>query len=384
MRVGIAAVALRARRMCRADGLSGWPGTGRPRACARGTGQARRGQPHRPRDGPVSGGRVADARALRRLPDRSRRSAAPPGQTGRIGTGVPRRVGHAGNQRSRAGRPARGGPSSGVRARCLREAEAALAKKDMDTASVRLKAILLEDPQHEGARALLRKIDQQNAKPAPETALAAAYRKPITIEFKDVALRTVFEVISRTSGLNFLFDKDVKTDQKTSIFLKNSTIENAVNLTLLTNQLDQRVLDANTVLIYPNTQAKQKDYQPLTVKSFYLVERRGEDGRRHHQVPAEDARRRRGRQAQPADRARQPRGDPARRETGGAARRGRTGSDARSGDPRGQAHQPAGPGHPLAGPAEPGAHRAAAPAARSPYRICATSTAPPSRRPLRP
>lgn len=107
--------------------------------------------------------------------------------------------------------------------------------------------------------------------PATPPELSAAYRKMITIEFKDAPLRHVFDVIARTSGLNFLFDKDVRTDQKTSIFLKNSTIENAVNLTLLTNQLDQRVLDANTVLVYPNTQAKQRDYQPLTVKSFYLA-----------------------------------------------------------------------------------------------------------------
>jgi general secretion pathway protein D len=109
-------------------------------------------------------------------------------------------------------------------------------------------------------------------KPAQQdTAMAAAYRKLITIEFKDVPLRTVFEVISRTAGINFLFDKDVKTDQKTSIFLKNATIESAVNLTLLTNQLDQRVLEGHTVLVYPNTQAKQKDYQPLSVRSFFLA-----------------------------------------------------------------------------------------------------------------
>lgn len=153
----------------------------------------------------------------------------------------------------------------------LKDAEAALAKKDADTARARFKSILLEDPSHDAARSGLQKLDDRAAGPAPENLLAAAYRKPITIEFKEVALRTVFEVISRTSGLNFLFDKDVRTEQKTSIFLRNTTIENAVALTLLTQQLDQRVLDGNTVLIYPNTPAKQKDYQPLTVRSFYLA-----------------------------------------------------------------------------------------------------------------
>ncbi len=154
----------------------------------------------------------------------------------------------------------------------FKEAETAYARKDLDTAQLRLKTLLLENQQHAGARRLMQKIESETARPTPaESGLSAAFRKPISIEFKDASLRNVFDVISRTSGLNFLFDKDVKTDQKTSIYLKNSTIEAAINLTLLTQQLEQRVLDANTILIYPNTQAKQKDYQSLTVKSYYLT-----------------------------------------------------------------------------------------------------------------
>ncbi|MES3001258.1 MAG: secretin N-terminal domain-containing protein [Pseudomonadota bacterium] len=176
---------------------------------------------------------------------------------------------HGGNDRALAG--LRAADQQRRISSWMKDAESAAANKDGDTARTKLKAILLDEPSHEGARALLQKLDDQIARPAPENVLAAAYRKPISIEFKDVPLKVVFEVISRTSGMNFLFDKDVHTDQKTSIFLKNSTIENAVSLTLLTNQLEQRVLDGNTVLVYPNTQAKQKDYQLLTVRSFYLA-----------------------------------------------------------------------------------------------------------------
>jgi general secretion pathway protein D len=153
----------------------------------------------------------------------------------------------------------------------LKDAEAAVEKKDLDGARGKLNAILLETPTHGAARRLMQELEARPTRASTENALAAAYRKPITIEFKEAALRSVFEVISRSSGLNFLFDKDLRGDQKTSIYLKNSTIEAAINLTLLTNQLEQRVLDANTILIYPNTPAKQKDYQPLTVKSFYLA-----------------------------------------------------------------------------------------------------------------
>lgn len=152
-------------------------------------------------------------------------------------------------------------------------AQAAAVKKDVKESQLWLRMIVLENPQHIQAQAMLQ-LNDSDAPKIPSlqaTSLADAYRKPITIEFKDAQLKTVFEVLSRTSGLNFILDKDIRADQKTSIFLKNSTIEAALNLTLLTNQLEQRTLDANTVMIYPNTQIKQKDYQPLVIKSFYLA-----------------------------------------------------------------------------------------------------------------
>lgn len=144
-------------------------------------------------------------------------------------------------------------------------------KKDLDGARTLLGTVLTEDPTNKDALALQRAINEASPAAATESALGKAYKKSISIEFKDVSLKQVFEVISRTSGLNFLFDKEVHTDQKTSIFLKNSTIESAVHFTLLTNQLEQRVLDANTILIYPNTAAKQHEYQDLIVRSFFLT-----------------------------------------------------------------------------------------------------------------
>ncbi|MNS03126.1 Type IV pilus biogenesis and competence protein PilQ precursor [compost metagenome] len=153
-----------------------------------------------------------------------------------------------------------------------KEAEDAWAKKETAIAQEKLRTILAEEPKHEKAIAL-NKIIQATIKKnvTTESFLAAAYRKPITIEFKDVALKQLFEVISRVSGLNFVFDKDVKADQKTSIFLKNSNIESAIHFALLSNQLEIQILDANTILIYPNTSAKLKDYQELLVKTFFLT-----------------------------------------------------------------------------------------------------------------
>jgi len=149
-------------------------------------------------------------------------------------------------------------------------ANEAFEQKDLETARRHAAAILTERPDYEPARLLVAKIDEAASRPG-EKGLAAAYRTPISIEFRDVALKQVFEVIAMRSGLNFVFDKDVRTDTRTSIFLKNSNVEAAIYFLLMSNQLEQQVMDGNTVMIYPNTAAKLREYQEQTVKTFYLA-----------------------------------------------------------------------------------------------------------------
>ena len=152
----------------------------------------------------------------------------------------------------------------------IAEAEAFMTRSDHANALLRLRAVLEENPEHERALRLHRQITGQNTSSRKQPRLSSALRKPISIEFKEAQLRQIFEVLSRTSGLNFVFDKDVRGDQRATIFLRDTTINNALNLLLLTNQLGQRVLDENSILIYPNTVTKIKEYQPLLVKTFLL------------------------------------------------------------------------------------------------------------------
>ncbi|WP_395406767.1 secretin N-terminal domain-containing protein [Pseudoduganella sp. UC29_106] len=146
----------------------------------------------------------------------------------------------------------------------------ALEQKDYDLAKSRVNAVLSEKPDHAQARELLREINDKAPPPPPDNGLSKAYKQPITIEFREAPLKQVFDVISRRSGLNFVFDKDVKSDTRTTIMLKNSTVESAIYYLLMTNQLEQQAMDANTILIYPNTAAKLKEYQETVVRTFYL------------------------------------------------------------------------------------------------------------------
>jgi general secretion pathway protein D len=154
----------------------------------------------------------------------------------------------------------------------LAEADAALKGGNGAEAASRLKQILAENPQQREALAMLRRIEEQQVRTEQaEPALGAALKKPITLEFRDAPLRQVFELISRQTGLNFIFDKDVPADAKATVYVKNTSIEEVIRFVLVTNQLDRKVLNDNTVLIYPNTPQKARDYKDLVVRSFYLA-----------------------------------------------------------------------------------------------------------------
>lgn len=155
--------------------------------------------------------------------------------------------------------------------RLLGDAAALIEKKEFEQARAKIDAVLTEKPDQPGAQRLRRELAEKNPPNSGETGLAKVYKQPITIEFREAPLKQVFDVIARRSGLNFVFDKDVKIDTRTTIMLKNSTVESAVYYLLMTNQLEQQVMDANTILIYPNIAAKLKEYQETVVKTFYLA-----------------------------------------------------------------------------------------------------------------
>ncbi|MGZ8230639.1 MAG: secretin N-terminal domain-containing protein [Burkholderiales bacterium] len=154
----------------------------------------------------------------------------------------------------------------------LAEAEEAINARNLDEATAKIRTVLTENPGHREGRLLQRALDEQRVRASLSTpAIKSAFRKPVTLEFREASIRSIFEVISRLAEINFIFDRDVRPDLRASIFVKNTMIEDIVNTLLVTNQLEKKIVNENTILIYPNTPAKARDYQELIVKSFYLA-----------------------------------------------------------------------------------------------------------------
>ncbi len=156
----------------------------------------------------------------------------------------------------------------------IAEADKIAAGGNLEAARDRLRLAAAEAPANkEVTRALAQmqeRIDQAAADKDARNAAASVMKKPVTLQFRDANVRMVFEALSRTTGLNVILDRDVRADLKTTIFVRDASVEDTVDLILLQNQLDKKVLNANTLFIYPATAAKQKEYQDLRVRTFQL------------------------------------------------------------------------------------------------------------------
>ncbi len=153
----------------------------------------------------------------------------------------------------------------------LAQAQDALKRGDLDAAAERLRLVTMEVPSHRGALALQRQLEEARIKEQQAgPVLRSRLTKPVTVQFRDANLKMVFDALSRSSGINFIFDREVKTDLKATIYARNVAVEDAIDLILLPNQLEKKVMSDNTVLIFPATPAKLREYQDLVVKTFYL------------------------------------------------------------------------------------------------------------------
>lgn len=157
--------------------------------------------------------------------------------------------------------------------RLMQEARQSLDARAYERAETALRTILSEDLGNATARGLLTRIEEMRADQTrrASTLQLATATKPITLEFREAALRTVFEALARAANVNFVFDKDVRGDAKVTLFLRNTTVDEAMRVILSTQQLGAKLLNDNTVLVFPNTQQKQRDLLDTVTRSFYLV-----------------------------------------------------------------------------------------------------------------
>jgi general secretion pathway protein D len=125
------------------------------------------------------------------------------------------------------------------------------------------------DPDNAKYHNSLEKLKKERTEVEPDEALTLASDKPITINFKNTNIKDVFEFLSKLSGVNILFDEEVKA-QPVTIFVKDVSFQYAMKLLLSTNKLFMKKVSDDTIIIIPKSKAKTDQYQDLMVKTFYI------------------------------------------------------------------------------------------------------------------
>jgi general secretion pathway protein D len=125
------------------------------------------------------------------------------------------------------------------------------------------------DPDNKEARAGSERLEKTVRPKAESFELNLKSTKPITLKFKNAKLKDVFGIITKLSGINFIFDDAVK-DSNFSIYLENGTFYQALDVITELNKLDTKILNGSNIIVYPKTPDKKKQYQELYLKTFYL------------------------------------------------------------------------------------------------------------------
>lgn len=165
-----------------------------------------------------------------------------------------------------------------VQADVIAEAEAIVAQANdknkqekLEAGLAKLHSVLLQSPQHKKALPLYQAwTGEQTKLIQAKSTKKLGFNQPVTMEFRDVSIKMVFEALSKTTKINFILDKDIQNEAKATIFVKAMAFNDALDLLLQTNKLEKKVLSDNSVIIYTNDATHQRDYKELSVRSYTL------------------------------------------------------------------------------------------------------------------
>lgn len=126
-------------------------------------------------------------------------------------------------------------------------------------------------PKFDKAIELLSNIEKESAEiDEGKDRLKVTSRSPITLNFRQTELRTAFEFIAKSFGIDVVFDEGVKATPVT-LFAKNVKFEQALNLILSTTKTFYKQVGSNTILIAPDNREKRGQYEDQIVRVFQLT-----------------------------------------------------------------------------------------------------------------
>ncbi len=91
----------------------------------------------------------------------------------------------------------------------------------------------------------------------------------ITLNFQDAPIKTAFNFLSDTFGINVIFDEEV-ADKKITLFANDITFRQALNLMMSTTLTFYKKVADNTILLAPDTKDKRGQYEDYIIRTYPL------------------------------------------------------------------------------------------------------------------
>lgn len=81
-----------------------------------------------------------------------------------------------------------------------------------------------------------------------------------SVNFKEASVKKTIEALGRQLKLNVVFDDSVKEFDKFTLELEDVTIEQAVKIILIQKKLQARIIEENTIIVFPDNAANRQRY----------------------------------------------------------------------------------------------------------------------------
>ena len=101
----------------------------------------------------------------------------------------------------------------------------------------------------------------------------------ITLNLRNTPIKQIFNVLGKSTNVNFIFDKDFR-DFPYTIEIEDIGFYEVLNQLCMVGGAEYRILDPSSVLVYPDTTFKKRTFGLRGVKVFFLSNIKAEDAKK--------------------------------------------------------------------------------------------------------
>jgi len=102
-----------------------------------------------------------------------------------------------------------------------------------------------------------------------EPVLNPASREPLRVQFPNAQVREVLNFIANLTGINITYDRDI-VGRPISIQLDGITLEQALNQIMTMAALSYKIVNPQSIFVFPDTQQKHLLYDEQVIRTFYI------------------------------------------------------------------------------------------------------------------